>query len=80
VGVIVSAVVMTFMVMRVAAMVVGHRDRLSPNRRCHREEGSGEAIQGPWGPTIPGLLRFARDDGLFADSSTSSSGLRIKVS
>jgi hypothetical protein len=32
------AVIMTVMVVRVAAMVVGHRARLSLYRRCHREE------------------------------------------
>jgi hypothetical protein len=38
-------VTMTVMVMRVAAMVMGHRDRLSSNHRCHREERSDAPIQ-----------------------------------
>ena len=41
------AVIMTVVVMRVAAMVVGHRHRLPINRRRHREERSDAAIQGP---------------------------------
>jgi predicted DNA repair protein MutK len=32
------AVIMTVMVMRLAAMIVGHRDRLPLYRRRHREE------------------------------------------
>jgi hypothetical protein len=41
---------------------------------------SDGAFLGPMGPTTPGLLRFAHNDGLFANLNTSSSGLRIKIS
>jgi hypothetical protein len=73
-------VAMIVMVVRVAAMVVGHRARLPLNRRCHREERSDAAIQGLEGATTPGLLRFARNDGLLLTLSTFSSGSRINIS